>query len=142
MKIYLNSCGERHQNLAIFLRENIILLRYDTFPSISVFDITKNSFPYDIIRIILVYRSPQSPNSSLASFCNTLETFFRCYCIDSKYRFTRYFLKLHTASKCANSCQWFPDRLCLCLQWITSEVLTKQNWSNKHLFFWSWCSKI
>ena len=82
MKIYFNSCGERHHNLAISLREKIILLRYDTFPSISVFDIIKNSFPYDIIRIILVYRSPHSPNSSLASFYNTSENFFRCYCID------------------------------------------------------------
>ena len=78
-KIYFNSCGERHQNLAFCLRGNIIFLKHDTFPGISVIDITKNSFSYDIIRIMLVYCGP---NSSLTSFCNTLEYFLRCYCID------------------------------------------------------------
>ena len=78
-KIYFNSCGERHQNLAFCLRGNIIFLKHDTFPGISVIDITKNSFSYDIIRIMLVYCGP---NSSLTSFYNTLEYFLRCYCID------------------------------------------------------------
>ena len=78
-KIYFNSGGERHQNLAICLRENNILLMHDTFPGISIIDITKSSFSYDIIRIMLVFRSP---NSSLTSFYNTLENFLRSYCID------------------------------------------------------------
>ena len=43
-KIYFNSCGERRQNLAICLRENIIFLMHDTFPGILVIDITKRSF--------------------------------------------------------------------------------------------------
>ena len=78
-KIYFNSCGERHQNIAICLRQNIILLKHDTFPGISIIDITKSSFSYDIIRIMLVYRSP---NSSLTSSYTTLENFLRRYCID------------------------------------------------------------
>ena len=78
-KFYFNSGVERHQNLAICLRENIILLKHDTFLGISIIDITKSSFSYDIIRIMLVYRSP---NSSLTYFCNTLEKFLRRYFID------------------------------------------------------------
>ena len=78
-KIYFNSCGERHQNLAICLREYTVLLKHGTFPGISTIDITKSSFSYDMIRIMLVYRSP---NSSLTSFYNTLENFLRRYCID------------------------------------------------------------
>ena len=31
-KIYLNSCGVRQQNLAIYLHEHTILLKHDTFP--------------------------------------------------------------------------------------------------------------
>ena len=78
-KIYFNSCGKRHQNLAICLHDNIILLKHDTFPGISSIDITKSSFSYDIIWIMLVYCSP---NFSLKSFYNSLENFLRHYCID------------------------------------------------------------
>ena len=48
LKIYFNSCGERYQNLATCLRENVILLKHDTFPGISINDTTKSSFSYDI----------------------------------------------------------------------------------------------
>ena len=78
-KIYFNSCGKRHQNLAICLRDNIILLKHDTFPGISSIEITKSSFSYDIIWIMLVYHSP---NFSLKFFYNSLENFLRRYCID------------------------------------------------------------
>ena len=77
-KIYFNSCGETYQNLAICLCENIILLQHDNFPGISIIDITKSIFSYEIIRIMLVYRSP---NSSLTSFYNTLEIFLWRYYI-------------------------------------------------------------
>ena len=75
-KIYFISCGVTHQNLAICLREYIILLKHDTFPDMSIIDITKSSFSYDTIRIMLVCRSP---NSSLTSFYNTLENLLRPY---------------------------------------------------------------
>ena len=74
-KIYFNSCGERHQNLAICLRENIICLKHDTFLGILVIDITKRSFHNDAVRFMLVYRNlNSSPTSSL-------EYFLRRYCI-------------------------------------------------------------
>ena len=77
-KIYFNSCGERHQNLAICLRENIICLKHDTFPGILVIDITKRSFNNDAVRFMLVYRNL---NSSPTSFFSSLEYFLRRYCI-------------------------------------------------------------
>ena len=75
-KIYFSSCGVTYQNLAICLREYIILLKHDTFPDMSIIDITKSSFSYDTIRIMLVCRSP---NSSLTSFYSTLENLLRPY---------------------------------------------------------------
>ena len=54
-------------------------MKHDTFPGISIVDIAKSRFSYDIIRIMLIYRSP---NSSLTPFSNSLESFFRRYCID------------------------------------------------------------
>ena len=54
-------------------------MKHDTFPGISIIDVTKSSFSYDIVKVILVYRSP---NSSLTSFYNTLEHLLRRSCID------------------------------------------------------------
>ena len=108
-KIYLNSCGERHQNLVICLLDNIAVLKHDTFPGISINDITKSSFSYNMIKLMLVYLSP---NSSLTFFYNSLENFFRRYCIDivlgdfiintlnrSIIKLQKYFLKLSIGSK-------------------------------------------
>ena len=70
LKVCFNSCGARHQNLAFCLGQNIVLLKHEAFPGISIIDIRKDSFSHDIIRVMLLYRSP---NSSLTSYYNTLE---------------------------------------------------------------------
>ena len=62
--IHFNSCGVRHKNIAFCLAQNIVLSKHETFPAISVIDITKNA-----IQIMLLY---YSRSSSLKSF-NTLE---------------------------------------------------------------------
>ena len=49
---------------------HIVLLKHEVFPGISIIDIRKDSFSHDIIRIMLLYRSPNSP---LTSFYNTSE---------------------------------------------------------------------
>ena len=69
-EIYFNSCGVRHKNLAFCLGQNIVLSKHETFPGISVIDITKSSFSHNTIRVILLYRSQ---GSSLTTFYNTLE---------------------------------------------------------------------
>ena len=60
-KVYFNSYGARHQNLAFCLGQNIVLLKHEAFPSISIIDIWKGSFSHDMIRVMLLYRSPNSP---------------------------------------------------------------------------------
>ena len=69
-KVYFNSCGARHKNFAFCLGQNIVLLKHEAFPGISIIDIRKDSFSHDIIRVMLFYRSPNSP---LNSFYNALE---------------------------------------------------------------------
>ena len=69
-EICFNSCGPRHKNLAFCLGQNIALSKHETFPGISVIDITKASFSHNTIRIKLLYRSP---SSLLLTFFNTLE---------------------------------------------------------------------
>ena len=69
-KVYFNSCGARHQNLAFCLGQNIVLLKHEAFPGISIIDVKKNSFPHDIIRVMLLYHSPNSP---LTLFYSTLK---------------------------------------------------------------------
>ena len=66
----MNSFGVRHKNLAFCLGQNIVLSKHETFPGISVIDITKTSFSYSAILIMLLYR-PLS--SSLTTSYNTLE---------------------------------------------------------------------
>ena len=70
LKVYFNSCGARHQNLAFCLSQNIVLLKHEAFLSISIIDIRKDSFSHNMISVMLLYRSPNSP---LTSFYNTLE---------------------------------------------------------------------
>ena len=70
LKVYFNSCCGRHQNLTFRLGQNIVLLKHEAFPGISTTDIRKDSFSHDITRVMLLYRSPNSP---LTSFYNTLE---------------------------------------------------------------------
>ena len=70
IKEQLSKCGVRHKNLAFCLGRNIVLSKHETFPGISVIDITKTSFSHNTMRIILLYRSP---GSSLTTFYNTLE---------------------------------------------------------------------
>ena len=69
-EICFNSCDGRHKNLAFCLGQNIVLSKYETFPDISVIDITKTNFLHNIIRILLLHRSP---SSSLTTLFNTLE---------------------------------------------------------------------
>ena len=69
-EIYFNSCGVRHKKLAFCLGQNIDLSKHETFPGISVIDITKTSFSHNTMRIVLLYRSP---SSSLTTFFNRLE---------------------------------------------------------------------
>ena len=68
-EIYFNSCGVRHKNLAFCLGQNIVLSK-QTFPGISVIDITKTSFSDNAMRIMLLYHSP---SSSILTFFNTFE---------------------------------------------------------------------
>ena len=68
LKVCFNSCGARHQNLAFCLGQNIVLLKHEAFPGISVIDIRKDDI---IFTVMLLHRSPNSP---LTSFYNTLET--------------------------------------------------------------------
>ena len=68
--VYFNSCGARYQNLAFCLDKNIVLLKHEAFPGISVVDIRKHSFSHDILRVMLLYCSPNSP---FTSFYNRLE---------------------------------------------------------------------
>ena len=71
LKVYFNSCGARHQNLAFCLGQNIVLLKHEAFPGIPIIDIRKDSFSHDIISVMLLYYV--TPNSPLTSFYNTLE---------------------------------------------------------------------
>ena len=57
-------------NSCICLGQNIVLLKHEAFPGISIIYIRKDSFSHDILRVMLLYRSP---NSSLTSVYNTLE---------------------------------------------------------------------
>ena len=66
----MNSFGVRHKNLAFCLGQNIFLSKHETFPGISVIDITKTSFSHSTILIMLLYHSL---SSSLTTFYNTLE---------------------------------------------------------------------
>ena len=59
-KVCFNSCAARHQNLAFFLDQNIVLLKHEAFPDISIIDIKKDSFSHDIIRVMLHCRSTNS----------------------------------------------------------------------------------
>ena len=68
--IYLNSCGVRHKNLAFYLGQNIVLSKHETFPGISVIDITRTSFSDNAMRIMLLHHSP---SSSILTFFNTFE---------------------------------------------------------------------
>ena len=69
-EIYFNFCGVRHENLIFCLGQNNVLSKHETFPGISVIDITKNSFSHNTIRIKLLYLSP---SSSLTRFFSRLE---------------------------------------------------------------------
>ena len=69
-EIYFNSFGVRHENLAFCLGQNIVLSKHETFPGISIIDITKNSFSHKTIQIMLLYRSP---SSYLTRFFSRLE---------------------------------------------------------------------
>ena len=69
-EIHFISFGVRHKNLAFCLGQNIVLLKHETFPGISVIDITKTSFSQSTILIMLLYHSL---SSSLTTVCNTLE---------------------------------------------------------------------
>ena len=51
-------------------RSNIVLLKHETYPDISVVDITEDSFSISAVRIMLLYGSP---SSSLTTFYNTFE---------------------------------------------------------------------
>ena len=68
--IHFNSCGARHQNFAFCVIQNIALSKHETFPGISVIDITNNSFSHNTIWIMLLYRSP---SSSFTIIFNTSE---------------------------------------------------------------------
>ena len=68
--VYFNSCSAKHQNLALCLGQNIVPLKHEVSPGISIIDIKKDSFSHDLIRVILLYRSPNSP---LTSIYNSLE---------------------------------------------------------------------
>ena len=57
-EIYFNSCGVRHKNLAFCLGQNIVLSKHETFPGISVIDITKNNSVFLTIQYVMLYRSP------------------------------------------------------------------------------------
>ena len=59
-EIYFNSCGVRHKNLAFCLGQNIVLSKHETFPGISVIDITKNNSVFLTIQYVMLYRSPSS----------------------------------------------------------------------------------
>ena len=67
-KVYFNSCGARQQNLAFCLCQNIVLLKHEAFPGIYIIDIRKDSFSHDLIKVMLLYGSPNSPPTS---FYNT-----------------------------------------------------------------------
>ena len=56
--------------LHLFLGQHIALLKHKGFPGISIIDVRKDNFLHDITRVMLLYRSPNSP---LTSFYNTLE---------------------------------------------------------------------
>ena len=60
-KVHFNSCGAGNQNLTFCLGLNIVLLKHEAFPGISIIDIRKDSFSHDIISVMLLYRSPNSP---------------------------------------------------------------------------------
>ena len=68
-KACFNSCGRKHQNLAFCLGQNIVLIKHEAFPGTSIIDIRKDIFSYNIIKVVLLYRSPNSPSTP---FYNTL----------------------------------------------------------------------
>ena len=72
LKVYFNFCGARHQNFGFCRGQIIVFLKHEAFPGISIIDIGKDSFSHDTIRVILPYRSPNSP---LTSFYNILEIY-------------------------------------------------------------------
>ena len=71
-RIHFNSCGVRHKNIVFCLAQNIVLSKHETFPAISVIDITKNCFSHNAIQIMLLYYSRSSSLKSVYTLENLL----------------------------------------------------------------------
>ena len=71
-KLHLNLEGDGYQNIEFCLLKSIKITKHEKLPGVSILEIIKDSFHTNIIRILLLYRSP---NSSLTIFYNRLELF-------------------------------------------------------------------
>ena len=71
-KTHLNLEGDRYQNIEFCLSKSIKVTKHEKLPGVSILEIIKDSFCTNIIRILLLYHSP---NSSLTIFYNRLELF-------------------------------------------------------------------
>ena len=67
--VYFNTDEQRFRNLAICLGKNVELVAHNKRVGISMIDIVKSNFSIDALRLVLLYRSP---NSSLSSFYEIL----------------------------------------------------------------------
>ena len=69
MVFFNNSSGQTFLNLAICLHKNVSLVSHNKLVGFSIFDILKPSFTKNIVRFLLLYRSP---NSSVTLFFDRL----------------------------------------------------------------------
>ena len=59
--IHFNTCEQMFLNLAICLGNDVKVVAHEKFPGISMIDVVKPSFSKRIMRLLLLYRSPNSP---------------------------------------------------------------------------------
>ena len=67
--IHFNTSEQKFRNLAICLCNDINVVAHERFPGISMIDILKPSFSKQMLRLILLYRNP---NSSITLFYERL----------------------------------------------------------------------
>ena len=75
-EIHLNLESDRYQNIGFCVSKSTRVVKHEMFPEVSVLEIVKDTFSTNKVRILLLYRSP---NSSLTIFYNRLEVFLSTY---------------------------------------------------------------
>ena len=75
-EIHLNLESDRYQYIGFCVSKSTGLVKHEMFPEVSVLEIVKDTFFTNKVRILLLYRSP---NSSLTIFYNRLEVFLSTF---------------------------------------------------------------